>query len=133
MSLYNYYFYINFHYIYLFFFFLNVDIREQTKHFISIDINWIGGPRNNRQDAVAWIELCMNDSNWNLLCWPFGVKYLHAADSSKTALLQKPEVFVGLIMFILPLALDGKSLSSGIFIPFKQHCNEHKPIIVSLP
>lgn len=60
---------------------------------------WIKG-----QDAATWIDLCMNDSNWNLFCWPFGVKYLHAADSSKTALLQKPEVFVGLIMFILPLA-----------------------------
>lgn len=44
----------------------------------------------------------MNDSNWNLFYWPFGVKYLHTADGSKTALLQKPEVFVGLIMFILP-------------------------------
>lgn len=57
-------------------------------------------PNNNHINSIG--GLCMNDSNWNLFYWPFGVKYLHTADSSKTALLQKPEVFVGLIMFILP-------------------------------
>lgn len=34
-----------------------------------------------------------------------GVKYVHAADSSETVLLQKSEVFVGLITFILPLEI----------------------------
>lgn len=36
----------------------------------------------------------------------FRAKYLHAAKSSKTALLQKPEVFVGLITFISLLAFS---------------------------
>lgn len=45
----------------------------------------------------------MNDSKILFFFLPFGVKYVHAADSSKTVLLQKPEVFVGLITFILPL------------------------------